>query len=322
LLVNGFFLDEWVHFSYPISLMLVSVVLQNLVHKNEIQHLYVYLISILCITVLIHVAFGLQRGYLKYGFFDKSFVNTGQYASYLMMFFPTLLAFAVFEKSRLKRDFIIRVICGFTSSLILTIAFFNQARTCWIAGIIVIILYAILFNNLHKVVKKIHIIKWMPFFIGLLLIAYFLKKDSADGRILIYKLSFKMFTDNFFFGVGFNRFEAHYNLYQAAYFQKYNDIAAAWLADDIAVAYNEIIQSLGELGISALIIWIIIGKQIITSFRIFFKKETIVTWKNSAFIGFVIASLWACLFTYPLSIIEITNALFINILFLTIMNGE
>lgn len=322
LIVHGNVLDEWVNFSYPISLMLISVVFQNLINKHKIEHLCTYLIAILCFTVLIHIAFGLQRGYLKYGFFDKSFVNTGQYASYLMLFFPTLLAFAIFEKRNLKRDLVIKIICGFTSFLILIIAFLNQARVCWIAGILVIFAYAIRTENIHKIIAKRHIIKSVPFFILLIVIAYFIKKDSTDGRILIYHLSFKMFTDNFFWGVGFNRFEAHYNLYQAAYFQKYNDTRAGWLADDIAVAYNEIIQSLAELGIGALIIWATIGKQIYTKFRVLLKKDAIIAWKDRAFVGFMIVSIMACLFTYPLSIIEITNALFINILFLTMVNEE
>ena len=166
------------------------------------------------------------------------------------------------------------------------------------------------------------IFKFLVITILLFGIAYVFKKDSADGRILIYKLSFKMFMDNPFLGAGFNCFEAHYNLYQADYFQKYNDARAAWLADDISVAYNEIIQSLAELGVSAVIIWAIISKQIIRRLQILFEKNALVAWENAGFIGFIIVSLCACLFSYPLSIIEITNALFMNILFLTMINKE
>lgn len=322
LMIHENFLNEWVHFSYPISLMFISVVFQNLIGKDKIQYLSIYILCVFCLTVLIHIIFGLQRGYLKYGFFDKCFVNTGQYASYLMMFFPTLLAFAVFEKNKSKRDFIIRIICGFASLLILGIAFLNNARTCWIASIIVILVYIGLSKNVHKGLKIKSIITFIVIAILLFGLAYFLKKDSADGRILIYKLSFKMFMDNPFLGVGFNCFEAHYNLYQADYFQKYNDSRAAWLADDISVAYNEIIQSLAELGVSAVIIWAIISKQIVRRLHILFEKNAVVAWGNAGFIGFIIVSLCACLFSYPLSIIEITNALFMNILFLTMINKE
>ena len=52
-------------------------------------------------------------------------------------------------------------------------------------------------------------------FISLLFGSYFLKKDSADGRLLIWNCSWRMIIDSPMYGHGFDAFRAHYMDYQA-----------------------------------------------------------------------------------------------------------
>ena len=53
-------------------------------------------------------------------------------------------------------------------------------------------------------------------FLGIVLLLlvglYFWKKDSADGRILIWLCSLDMFGDHWFFGIGSGKFQAEYML--------------------------------------------------------------------------------------------------------------
>ena len=83
---------------------------------------------------------------------------------------------------------------------------------------------------------------------------YLSKKDSADGRLMIWKLSMSMIAQRPLTGCGYGLFERSYNLQQAEYFgsgagsprEKAN-------ADHVYSAYNEFIQSIVEGGIPGLL---------------------------------------------------------------------
>ena len=47
-----------------------------------------------------------------------------------------------------------------------------------------------------------------------------MKKDSADGRLLVWICSMNMIKDNLLLGWGIGGFEAHYMDYQASYFER------------------------------------------------------------------------------------------------------
>jgi hypothetical protein len=76
-----------------------------------------------------------------------------------------------------------------------------------------------------------------------------IKLNSSLGRLLIYKISAKMFHDHWITGIGFGNFKTQYNLYQAGYFSK-NDIDCeeALLADNSFYAFNDCWQLLIEIG--------------------------------------------------------------------------
>ncbi len=73
----------------------------------------------------------------------------------------------------------------------------------------------------------------------LLLGVYFIKKDSADGRLLIWRCSIEMIQDKPLFGYGPNGFRAHYMDYQADYLAKHPDSVFSPLADNVQQPFNE-----------------------------------------------------------------------------------
>lgn len=78
---------------------------------------------------------------------------------------------------------------------------------------------------------------------------YFIKKDSADGRILIYRCTMELFTKSPFTGLGYGGFKAAYMQEQAAFFQTHPDSPFNRLADNIYTPMNEYLRFLVEYGI-------------------------------------------------------------------------
>ncbi|MCD8184634.1 MAG: O-antigen ligase family protein [Bacteroides sp.] len=128
---------------------------------------------------------------------------------------------------------------GITSLLILCCVFlYRQLKLKWISTICLLISFVL-------------------FFIA----GYWMKKDSADGRILIWKCSMNMAKDAFWIGHGLGSFEAHYMDYQASYFRQHKQERYSILADNVKHPFNEylnILLTFGIVGILALIVMVLL----------------------------------------------------------------
>ena len=93
-------------------------------------------------------------------------------------------------------------------------------------------------------------------FLLLLLVAFYLwKRESADGRILMWKVSLDMIADKPLFGWGRDGFGASYMPYQAAYFLRHPDSKFLYLADNAFHPFNEYLLftiKYGIIGLAAL----------------------------------------------------------------------
>ena len=70
---------------------------------------------------------------------------------------------------------------------------------------------------------------------------YFLKKDSGDGRLLIWQCSGQMIADKPLFGHGTGGFQKEYMLYQASYFRNHPESGYKMRADIVKHPFNEFI---------------------------------------------------------------------------------
>lgn len=71
---------------------------------------------------------------------------------------------------------------------------------------------------------------------------YWVKKDSADGRLLIWNCAWEMIKDAPLTGHGSGSFRAHYMDYQAAYIEAHPDNHYVTLADNVLSPFNEYIH--------------------------------------------------------------------------------
>lgn len=129
---------------------------------------------------------------------------------------------------------------------------------------------------------------------------YQFKKDSADGRLFIWKITSELIKDNPAFGVGFDNFKAHYMDYQANYFSENGETSDAFVADNTYYAFNEILQFISENGFIGMLL-------LITLTCIIFKQET--KQKYKSLIQILKVSLLTIvvfsLFSYPMQILPI-----------------
>lgn len=127
-------------------------------------------------------------------------------------------------------------------------------------------------------------------FLGL----YYFKKDSADGRLLIWRVTWDMIKDSPLIGHGSGSFQAKYMLYQADYFRLYPNSHFAQLADNVSHPFNEFLKIAAEYGCLGLIIlFFLIGKGIYI-----FKRNTNIM--KYPVIESIIAIVVCACFSYPL----------------------
>lgn len=183
----------------------------------------------------------------------------------------------------------------------------------WIAGIIIIV--AVIMSHsragmvsvavlscmfLYEKLVNIRMLKYL-LLIGLALLlvgCYWMKKDSADGRLLIWRCGMEMTKEALWLGHGVGSFEAHYMDYQSAYFAQQNGHSRyAMLADNVKQPFNEYLNILLNFGIMGLLVLL---AMIVTLIYCYKKKPN--DRKKIAFYALISIATFSCFsypFTYP-----------------------
>jgi tetratricopeptide (TPR) repeat protein len=148
----------------------------------------------------------------------------------------------------------------------------------------------------------------------LLSFLFYYKKESTNGRLLVYKIARKIVIDNVFSGIGLGQFSVTYNKYQAEYFANHSiDSNEALLADNTFYAFNDFLQFICETGIIGFIGLVFL---VIYSYNKL-KQKTFSAFQKAA-LGFVICILIGSLFSYPLQtkIIQFLFIFYLAMLFM------
>jgi O-antigen ligase len=142
--------------------------------------------------------------------------------------------------------------------LIVFILPFSLNRASWIgvlAGILIIGLYKLIqLKHVYTVGvrKKVGIVGVIILICISGVFLYHFKKDSSDGRMLIWKVSGNIIKEHPLAGIGYGRFHSEYNLWQADYFKKNLNKNEVFLAGDVKLAYNDYIEIFAETGLVGL----------------------------------------------------------------------
>jgi O-antigen ligase len=229
-----------------------------------------------------------------------AFGNPGPYTNFLTALLPVTLYSAVFFKKGFHKY------GGMVASiLILAILPFTQARTSWIAAAIALAFVGFYIPVIQKAMARFvrnKITKLLSFsFLAIIVIGVFIallsfKKESATGRLFVWKVSTELIKDKPLFGFGYGKYAPVHNQYQAIYFEANpNDTENGYLADCVNFAFNEYIQIASEVGLVGLLLFLIIFAL---SLRSFIKMEATLYIKIG--MGIVLTTLVSSLFSYPL----------------------
>ena len=152
-----------------------------------------------------------------------------------------------------------------------------------------------------------------------------MRSESANGRLLIWKITGKMIVDRPLFGVGFDRFKSYYMTAQADYFAEKPDSPEAKLADDANYAFNDFLQHTAENGMIGLVLMLLI---LITAFRVkpqpSHTPETFLSFNSyllSSKAGLAAVAVFA-FFSYPAQVLPIKMSVILYLAFITSLSAN
>lgn len=160
-----------------------------------------------------------------------AFVNPQVYGGYLASLLPfTMALYYLSGKFPSQRFF--SYLSLITTLFLLIALVLSQARAAWLASMVSA---GFFFQSQYNWLGRIKIILTQPrVFVGLLVtlpillgLLFFLKLDSATGRLLIWRISLPMVWDNLLLGVGYGQFKIHYLDYQANFFALHEGLVYA-----------------------------------------------------------------------------------------------
>jgi O-antigen ligase len=128
-----------------------------------------------------------------------------------------------------------------------------------------------LFNNSIRVRNSVLVTMLVIVLAATTLGLYHYKKDSADGRLLIWTVTANIIKDNPLLGVGHDRFKAHYMNYQADYFRNNPGSKYEQVADDNQYAFNEPLLTWSENGLIGLLL---LGGIVLAVFNSMFQVSS------------------------------------------------
>ncbi len=330
LLLNGLLKDQFYNLIYIASIVFVFTIIRNRISENTGLNIETPIIFFFILISMVHIVTPFLFRYSKHFFNPRLFDNYGQYSNYIALFFPFFVSIFFLKKVESKFDQIVRTVSCILSVSILLILFYNNIRTAWIPCVL-FLFFCYFRNTIFAILGKYRafetgkkyklVILTILIFFTVFLFSYYLKKDSADGRLFIWHISWKIFLDYPWTGVGFNHFQSYYNIYQANYFKLYEDPKNAWLASDVFFAFNEILQSLVECGVFALLLWGVlfyeVKKKLIKIFLNWHNNPS-KQWLYAGFLGFLSLLAFQIFFSYPFKDQSSTHTIFIINLFYSI----
>jgi tetratricopeptide (TPR) repeat protein len=295
--------------------------------NDSTQKSFKFICIFIILTGLVEAVWGLQQ---LYGFkasqhhlfrLTGSFFNPGPYAGYLAIVFPLALHEFIAkqdnaamcsgnqETRRVFRAFqyvlyIPKWVSGITCVIILLVLPAAMSRASWLAVMAgsALVIYAhyakkpairlwfTKYKGLIRVVSYTVIIVLLTAFAGM----YLLKKDSTDGRLLMWKMSLHAVVKHPL-GVGLGNFASAYGDAQAAYFAE-GDASETerYVAGNPEYGFNEFLQIAVESGILSVCLFI---GLLVVAFRGLTKA------KNWGMLGSLLAlCIFAC-FSYPFSVL-------------------
>lgn len=241
---------EWYQSGYFITGFIYMASLINLINRGALTYKQVVIIfsgiGILeagwCILQFVHLLPPANSLFPVSGSFDNPNITA--------MYLTATLPFILFKE---KKKLVVFAALGILMTAILIL----KCRTAYLGVTIIFIIYACIYlpvipyikksSNVLRIVSTACIL--LILFVGAFQL-YHLKKESADGRRFIWKVTAQMIAEKPVFGYGYGLFDRNYNLQQAKYFKENKgSVQERRNARHVYSAYNEYMEQTAKGGI-------------------------------------------------------------------------
>jgi len=236
------------------------LILRSIVLSGAVQATYAWL-QFFDVTQSHHVLFKMTGAFANPGIL-------GQYLAISVVVIVALLSIysdriAQFfsgsnqaQKMNNPKSFSIRLVTGF----ILIAFLLTQSRGAYLGAVLTLVIFSypnmknIFWNRRPEYFKIL-----MAAVISIVIVSaigglYYFKKDSADGRLLIWKVSGKMIAEKPILGLGFDNIQSGIMDQQAKYFIEKRPEGEVRITGQIAGCFNEFIQLTVENGVVGLVL--------------------------------------------------------------------
>lgn len=254
-MTDTYIVPKWC-FTVAIMLFAVTTLSIKKLFNKKIQTDISTCVYVVVVTCCVQALYGVVQ-WLEYTFSPNgnkivgSFDNPAGFAACLCVGLPFIL---LCLKSTKKRIILIGIYL--LALLIVSAIVMSESRSGVVSTFIFI---CILLGQYIPLKAKSKIILFITVFVLLLSGSYFFKRNSADGRLLIWKCSWEMVKDSPVWGHGINSFKAHYMDYQAEFFKKHPDSKYVMLADNVLSPFNEYLVVLLNFGFIGLFLLFVLG---------------------------------------------------------------
>lgn len=167
----------------------------------------------------------------------------------------------VFSLCALLYKFPFRILWVILSVFFLIQLWASTSRASWV-GVLVCAFYLVsvrLFDSkeqaLNLKMKVIGSIGISTILFIIIAIFYFMRPESANGRLYIWRVTMRMFLESPINGIGVNMFRSQYMTEQAKYLHENPFSLFIMIADESTVPFNEFIRVLTEQGVIGFIIF-------------------------------------------------------------------
>ena len=219
------------------------------IDMNKILKTFV-LVGIIQITIAFLQLIGIIPSFHQFFRFTATFRNPAIYAMMLTLCLPICIFYSInsVDKSRYKWNILI-----FFLTLWIVI---SESRASMIAAACSSFVVVYFESSRFRNIMSFRRIWFLILICGIIILIglYFYKRDSADGRILIWLVSLKMIATKPIFGWGEDGFAASYMPYQAMFLQENEESRFAYLADNITHPFNEFLLLAIKYGILGVVV--------------------------------------------------------------------
>lgn len=299
-------LPKWYAFALGLSLVIAAMALSGREGRDLMRRRFYLLVLIVITVCLAQAVYGIFQFLHILPAFGKlrvtgSFDNPAGLAAAMCAGLPFALCLW-HDRRKWMRYFAV------AAALIMVAAVCLTCSRAGIVSVIVVISIVAISKTSHKIAARQIIIALLPILLAAL---YFVKRDSADGRLLIWRCSLEMVADKPVFGHGPGGFTAHYMDYQAGYFREHPDSPYARLADTVHHPFNEYLLVAVDYGLFGLLVLGALGYVALRRYRKQDTKDPAVRAAGLSLISIGVFALFSYPFLYPFTWVAMLFSLWI-----------